>query len=117
MRAIEERLESEIAFRSKHDRIWNGGVDYRPFIAASLVFAPHYFGAKIGFALFQPQPASVLWAMEVAISPAPTRPCHYRARRSGLRGNLLLFQEVRCWISNLLPPFPFEPTAISYAKE
>jgi hypothetical protein len=31
---------------------------------------------------------------------------------SPARGNLLLFQEVRCWISNLLPPFLFEQTAI-----
>ena len=32
-------------------------------------------------------------------------------------GKLSLFQEVRCWIFNLLPPFPFEQTAISYVKE
>jgi hypothetical protein len=61
MRATAERLESGIAFRSQSDRIRNGRLDYRPIIAASLVFARHYLGTKIGFALFQPYWVSSLW--------------------------------------------------------
>jgi hypothetical protein len=62
MKAIAERLKGEIAFRPRGKGTWDAQVDYRPIIAASLPFAGHYLGGKIGFTLFHPHPTCVLWS-------------------------------------------------------
>ena len=59
MRAIAQPLDGGMSLTAESEQ---GRLDYRPFLAALLVFAAYYFGAKIGFALtFQPHPVSVLW--------------------------------------------------------
>ena len=62
MRALAERLEIGIPSRFRAGAAWRASFDSRSFIAALLVFASYFLGAKIGFALtLQPHPVSVLW--------------------------------------------------------
>ena len=112
MRALAERLEIGIPSRFRAGAAWQASFDSRSFIAALLVFASYFLGAKIGFALtFQPHPVSVLWPpnsiLLAALLLTPARmwwlillaafPAHLAAQlQSGVPPTMIL-----CWfISN-----------------
>src|SRR5882762_11825012 len=84
-----ERLEMGIPSRFRAGAAWRTPFDSRSFIAALLVFACYFLGAKIGFALtFQPHPVSVLWPPNSILLAA------------------LLLTPVRVWWLILLAAFP-----------
>jgi two-component system sensor kinase FixL len=86
MRAIAQPLDGGMWSRAESEQ---GRLDYRPFLAALLVFAAYYIGAKVGFALtFQPHPVSVLWPPNSILLAA------------------LLLTPVRIWWVILLAAFP-----------
>jgi integral membrane sensor domain MASE1 len=68
----------EVPSRFHAPAAWRVPFDSRSVIAALLVFASYFLGAKIGFALtFQPHPVSVLWPpnsiLLAALLLTPTR--------------------------------------------
>ncbi len=89
MRAMAERLEIGVPSRFRAGAAWQASFDSRSFIAALLVFASYFLGAKIGFALtLQPHPVSVLWPPNSILLAA------------------LLLTPIRIWWLILLAAFP-----------